>query len=135
MDLKEFLTEIKAKKQIDKLVKKYRNKKIILYGAGEFLRVIMEIDDLSRLNIVGISDSKFEAQKASNFTKYPAIAPSELKNYDFDCIFTTFLQDRLQIKTFEQEFKNCIVRPLVMPSFFQCLSFLTGVLRCTKQLI
>ena len=48
-----------TQKQIDKLSKKLKNKKLVIYGAGDFAKVLFENYDLSKLNILAVSDKKF----------------------------------------------------------------------------
>lgn len=88
-DWKDFLDKIDEKKYIKKLEKKYRKKKILLYGAGTTAEVILENYDLSEFNIIGISDQKFEKTNETNFHNIKTIKPSELNNYHFDTILFT----------------------------------------------
>lgn len=55
-----YLCEHKFDKTLPKLVKKLKNKTVILYGAGAFLQTIKKYFDISGLNIIGISDRKYE---------------------------------------------------------------------------
>ena len=65
-DILTYFKEVNAQKQINKLARKYKNKKIVIYGAGEYFRILKENYDLSKLNIVGIADKKFETNKDAN---------------------------------------------------------------------
>ena len=57
--LKEFLTRTDLQGRIDELAEKYKNKTIMLYGAGKVLDIILRgYYDLSKLNIIGITDKK-----------------------------------------------------------------------------
>lgn len=92
----DFYEQINAQKQINKLAKKYKNKKILIYGAGIMTRILFENFDLKNLNIVGVCDLKFENSTNENFFSYPAISPNILGEYDFDVIFVNLRnQDRI----------------------------------------
>lgn len=86
MEHLEYFREVNAQNQINKLARKYKNKRIVIYGAGIYFQTIMNNFDLSKLNIVGIADKKFEHSKTSNNTPYPALAPDELNRADYDVI-------------------------------------------------
>ena len=93
MDISAYFKEVKAQKQIDKLAKKYKDKKIVVYGAGEYFKILNNNYDLSKLNIIAICDKKFETSKNSNKTKYLALEPEKLKTFDFDIILVALLED------------------------------------------
>ena len=86
MDFKEHLKKYNAQEKIDKLVKKYKNRKVVLYGAGQFAEALFENYDLSKLNIVAICDKKFEDESKKSFYNLKCISPDELGNYDCDLI-------------------------------------------------
>ncbi|MEI8389734.1 MAG: hypothetical protein WCG23_07590 [bacterium] len=92
-EILEYLKKKKLQKHINKLAKTYKNKKVLIYGAGLFFNVIQENYDLSILNIVAISDNKFE--KEEQYKGIKAIPPYEIKNADFDVMI---------IATFEPEY-------------------------------
>lgn len=68
-------------KQLDKLVKKYKNKKIVIYGAGKFCQTIMDNYDLSKLNIIAISDKKFKnvnLDSSEIYMNYKCVSPQNI---------------------------------------------------------
>lgn len=71
-------------KYINKLAKKYKNKKVILYGAGFILNLLFEKYDLSKLNIVAIADKKFDGSQI--FNGYRTISPSAINSLDADVV-------------------------------------------------
>ena len=91
--MKELLDKLKIQKIINTLKKKYCGKKIVIYGAGDYFLLLKDNIDLSELNIVGISDKKFEISKDENPSKYTALTPDELKDFDFDVIFVLLKND------------------------------------------
>ena len=72
--------------KIDNLVKKYKDKKIVLYGAGQFCDDIFQNYDLSGLNIIAIADKKFADSDNNSFYNLKCIAPNEIQNLDFDIV-------------------------------------------------
>ena len=132
MDILHYFKEVKDQKQINKLAKKYKNKKIVIYGAGEYYQILQNNFDLSKLNIVGISDKKFETSKDHNPSKYLALTPEELKNFDFDAILVAlyddvsicdFIQYQLLINTINEDKP---VKSLIEPTLFFILKVLLG---------
>lgn len=75
-ELKYWLEQRDFQKNIDNIAKKYRNKKIALYGAGLLARVVLDNYDLSNLNIVAIADAKFT--KNEEFYGLKTIPPSQI---------------------------------------------------------
>lgn len=54
------LNDIKIQKRINNLAKKYSGKKIFIYGAGRSFHLIKENFDISKLEIAGVVDKKFD---------------------------------------------------------------------------
>ncbi|MEI8377261.1 MAG: hypothetical protein WCF95_01875 [bacterium] len=81
----EELQELKLQKKIDKLAKKYKNKKVILYAAGMYFDEIIENFDLSGLNIIGIADKNFDS-KTLEHKGFKAFAPSNVKEQNPDIV-------------------------------------------------
>ena len=128
----DYLKAVHAQRQINKLARKYKNKKIVIYGAGEYFQILKNNFDLSNLNIVGIADKKFETSKDSNPTQYLALAPEELKEFDLDVILVAlyddtslcdYLEYQLLINT-ENEGKP--VRSIVEPTILYTIKVLLG---------
>ena len=93
MNILGYFKSVHAQRQINKLARKYKNKKIVIYGAGEYFQILKNNFDLSKLNIVGIADKKFETSKDSNPTPYLPLAPEELKTFDYDVILVALYYD------------------------------------------
>lgn len=77
---KEYLKVTNEQKYLDKLAKKLKNKKIIIYGAGLVSNLIYNNYDLSKLNIVGVADKKFERIQAEEWHGYKAYKPNDILN-------------------------------------------------------
>ena len=93
MDILGYFKAVHAQRQINKLARKYKNKKIVIYGAGIYFQILNNNFDLSKLNIVAIADKKFETSKNANTTAFMALAPEELKDFDYDAIFVALYDD------------------------------------------
>lgn len=100
MPIEKFLEKINAQKQIDKFEKKYKNKKIILYGAGIFAKTLIDNYNLSNLNIIGITDKKFENNKSETYLNFKTYTPEELKEIDYDILFLSVLNIENILKSF-----------------------------------
>lgn len=127
-----YFKQVKAQRQIDKLAKKYKNKKIVIYGCGEYFKTLYNNFDLSGLNIVGISDKKFEKNQDDNPTPYKALAPEDLKYFDLDVILVALYDDtsmcdnleyRILINTPNEGKK---VRSIIEPTFWYAIKVLIG---------
>ena len=107
------MTFVDEQKYIDKLAKKYKNKKILIYGAGTIAEHIFDDYDLSKLNIIAVSDKKYTSR--STYKGYPAVNPDEIKNLNPDVILFTLYNFKPLIKDFRQQnikakMKNIIKR-------------------------
>lgn len=85
----EYLQKVGEQNFINKLAKKYKNKKIILYGAGLVAKILVKNFDLSKFNIVGIADRRFETSGEQEFLGYKTIKPTELNSIDCEVILFT----------------------------------------------
>ena len=85
----EYLQKVGEQNFINKLAKKYKNKKIILYGAGLVAKILVANFDLSKFNIVGIADRRFETSGEQEFLGYKTIKPTELNSIDCEVILFT----------------------------------------------
>lgn len=103
-DWSEYFEKINEQKYIDILSQILKGKSVLLYGAGIVSQVLIDKYDLSKLNIIGISDKRFEMFREESFKGYKAIPPSELKNYNFDYIlFTMKLYKNIETGLKKQE--------------------------------
>jgi len=73
-------------KRIEYYAKKYKNKKVILYGAGKYAQKIIKNCNFQKLNIIAIADKKFDENANLKFNNFQAISPEFLKEIDCDLI-------------------------------------------------
>lgn len=124
MNYKKYFKEFFCYLQLKLLEKKYKNKKVVLYGAGAFLGNILNIYKKINLNIVAVCDRKYNDTKGETFLSYPAISPEDLKTYDFDAIIITMEQYELAMNFIKYELlmltpnEGKPVEPIFKKSFF-----------------
>ncbi len=130
MNFCEYLKTYNAQKKIDKLAHKYKNRQIVMYGAGQFFSEIVQNYDLSKLNIVAVCDKKFEIENKQEHFGYNCITPKELGDYNCDLIlisnfdydrFVTILDDHI---LYRKKNEGIEIRPLIKLTFFDL--FLKG---------
>ena len=119
----EYLKKIGFGKHLKKITKKLKDKKIVLYGAGSFFKVIYDNYDLSGLNIVGISDAKFEKHECDEeFCGYKVLSPGEMKDLNPDYILVSTLRFVRIIENFYAdlfESTKIKIKPLINKPFFE----------------
>ena len=121
-----YLQSLNFEKHLTRLTKKLRGKSVVLYGAGAYLKTIAEFYDLSGLNIVSVSDKRFEISDNTEieFLGYKTIKPDDIKkvNPDYVLVSTKFF-----INIIEDLMINILagtkiqVKPLVKKSFFMLI--------------
>lgn len=92
MEFVDLFKQIDAQKQINKLAKKYRNKKIVFYGAGMYSRILIKNYDLSDLHAIGVADRKFSYENVAEYAGFKTIKLYELKDLDIDVIVMLVLE-------------------------------------------
>ena len=123
MDFLKYLQKYNAQEKINKLIKKYKNKRVVIYGAGQFARIAFENYDFNGLNIIAVADKKFEQEGEHHFFGINCVKPNDLKKLDYDVIlianfdykmFANILDERILYGT-----KNAGVeiRPLINLEF------------------
>ena len=111
---KKYLKKVNFKKEFYNLKNTLKNKKILIYGAGILFETIYKNYDFSDLNIVGISDKKFESENsAKEFCNIKTYKPDEIINLDIDCILVSIKEYDNLIKCFTVKYPNLLILPLV----------------------
>ncbi len=98
---KEYLEFVDEQKYIDKLAKKYKNNKILIYGTGTIAEHLFNNYDLSKLNIIAVSDKKYSTR--SNYKGFTTICPDEIKDLNPDVILFTLYNYKDVKKDFKQQ--------------------------------
>ncbi len=119
-----YLTDLKFEKTLPKLVKKLEGKTVVLYGADEYLELIKKYFDISGLNIIAVSDRKYENGYQGDFLGYRICAPKEILDLNPDYVV---LSSKNYIDEFEYLYKEILrdtkikIKPLVKKSFVDLL--------------
>lgn len=101
MLIENFLKMKKFQKRIDKLAKHYKNKKIIIYGAGKAFEAINKNFNLDNLNIIGIADMKFD--DGQEYLGYETFSPKTFLKEPPDVVLISMLQHHKAEKFFKEE--------------------------------
>jgi len=126
-----YLYQFHFDKTLPKLVKKLKNKKVVLYGAGVFLELIQKYFDLNTLNILAIADKKYEIyNEEKTFLGYKTIAPREIQDLKPDYLL---ISTKYYINIFENLTEDLLkdtkikVKPLLKKSFIALIREVWGI--------
>lgn len=85
--MEEYLKNCGFDKYFKKLIKKLKNKTVIIYGTGSMFQYVLKNYNLSSLNIIGICDVKYNESEEGNIDLgYKIIPKSKLEYYEPDYI-------------------------------------------------
>ena len=131
IELEEYLEYVKFEKQLKKLNKKLKNKKIIIYGAGLLFKTVKEKYDLSQLNIVGVSDMKITKEDAGkDMFGYSAIPFDEILDTQVDYVLIATQKFLNILENFEKNvLRNTKIKvlPLVDKPFMDLVKEIWGL--------
>ncbi len=125
-DIQQYLIEKNFQKRIDKLIKKYKNKKIMIYGASMAFDVIRKNYDLSGLNIIGIADIRFnDGEHAEGYEDWNTYNSYSFLEQKPDVVLIGMLEPEVAEYFFEDvlipSFGDFRYEPLIKKSFFDSL--------------
>lgn len=93
MELLEHLKKVKFDKYLNKLNKITKNKTVIIYGAGALFQTVNDKYDLSKFNIIGISDIKYnQSDEGKEFLGYKIIPKEKMADYNPDIVLIATLK-------------------------------------------
>ncbi len=110
-------------RKIDNLSKKYKNKKTVLYKAGELTDYIFKNFDTSKLNIIAIADEKFLKENIKNYFNIKTLTLNELKYIDYDVILISDFDYEASVKYLDERIlygsknANIEIRPFISLNF------------------
>lgn len=119
--IEKYLEKHKYKRQLDKLSRKLKNKKVLIYGYGSMFRFIESKYDMTKFNIVGIVDKRFSSSSNTVFSEvYECIKIEDINKIDWDCLIVAlekfiFVLEDLEKLTGKEVF------PLIDKSFWELL--------------
>lgn len=96
------LKETNFQKNLDAFAKKYKDKNVILYGAGMVCDVLFENFDMSGLNTIAVSDKKYK-DEAETYKNIPAIPPEKIAEKRPDIVLTTLQNSSIAKNYFEED--------------------------------
>ena len=121
----------KLQRRIDKFAQKYKDKKVFLYGAGQFFQELSKELDLSKLNIVGISDLKFCNHKENEtFLGYKVYSLSEVVDMKPDLLLVTLkFYTKVIEELYYRHFYNTKtkIRPFEQKGFIELFKEYSGI--------
>jgi len=110
----QYLKSAKFKDQLAVLNKTLKDKKVLIYGAGILFETAYKNYDFSNLNIVGISDKKFEAEGSpKDFLGIKTYAPDEISSLNIDCILVSLKENLAVLNHLKTQHENILVKPLI----------------------
>ncbi|NLF82957.1 MAG: hypothetical protein GX568_03100 [Candidatus Gastranaerophilales bacterium] len=126
-EILDYLRKTGFQKRLDKLIKKYKGQKVIIYGGGGiFFETILENYDLSGFNIIGLSDIRFKDNE--EYKGFKTFAPASIKAQNPDVVLIATLESAIIEDYFEDElfpehgkFKY---EPFVQTSFIELIKAL-----------
>lgn len=116
------LKEENFERQLINLTRKHEGKKIVLYGAGMFFKIICQNYDLTGLNIVAISDKKYMDVETPSFDSelgYNVISPLFINSLKPDIVFLTVAEEFFIEKFFHEELFKDKTRKFKYKMLFQ----------------
>ncbi|GBF23414.1 hypothetical protein tpqmel_0818 [Candidatus Gastranaerophilus sp. (ex Termes propinquus)] len=108
-------------KQLDAHIKKYKNKKVVLYGAGQFFKTIVDNFDFSGFDNAYISDKKYSANAPETDFGFKTVAPENIHALKPDVVLICAKYDDVVREYFQKElFKKTKTKfphkPIFIPS-------------------
>lgn len=142
MYFKNFLTGQNAQGQIDDLSQALKDKRVVIYGAGQFAKAIFENCDLSKLNIIAIADKKYENKSSEVFYGYKTLSPNELETIDceyvlianYDTNFISIVKDLIAKNPKKVKVKLLIKRKCRKIPFDRLFKFISTYATQEKQI-
>ena len=115
-----YLFKYKFDKTLPKLVKDMKGKKVVFYGAGVFLELINKYFDLSGLDVIGVTDKRFDKHEpGEKFLGWNVYSIEETAEIKPDCILisTKLYVDLVRILR-SGALKDIKLRPLLKKSLY-----------------
>ncbi len=125
-EIREYLISRNFQQKIDKLAQKYKDKKVMIYGASMAFDVIRENYDLSGLNIIGIADIRFsDGEQTDVYKDYNTYNSYTFLEQKPDAVLIGMLESEVAEYFFEDtlipRFGDFKYEPLIKKSFFESL--------------
>ena len=131
---KSYLKRTNFDKYLKHLEKVLRNKKVVVYGSGMMFQYIQNNYDLSKINIVGISDLKYSNNSEGEMSLgYKVIPKNLIADNNPDCVLIAIenyidVVEELKISYREKNKNNIKVMPLVKKPFIDVIKYIWNVM-------
>ncbi len=90
--------------------KNLSNKRVLIYGVGELFQCAYENYDFSGVNIIGVSDMRFN--ETTEFMGFCAVSPDNITSLKPDVILVAIKEYKSLVKRFTNQFPGIEVLPL-----------------------
>lgn len=97
----QFLKKKNIQNRIEELAQKYKDKKIMIYGAGKVLDLMIKNYNLNKLNIIGIVDKKFN--NSNEYHSYKTYDPYSFMKETPDIVLIGIRKSEIAEDFFENE--------------------------------
>ncbi|MDD3237809.1 MAG: glycosyltransferase family 2 protein [Candidatus Gastranaerophilales bacterium] len=108
---KKYFEYINEQKYINSLAKKYNGKKVLIYGAGTIANVLFDKYNLSKFNIVAISDLKYTED--TEYKGYTAISPNKINELKPEVILFTLYEPANALNFIKKNYSNFEYKSLI----------------------
>ena len=113
----QYLKYIDFKNKLEKLNIQLKNKKVVLYGAGILLETAIEKYDFTKLNIIAISDKKFEREPVESFAGVKTINSEKISELNPDVILLSVKNYKNLYIPFISKYQNIEIIPLFVDNY------------------
>ena len=113
----EYFNRINEQKYLNKLAKKLKGKKVLLYGAGMVSEILLKNYNFEEFDIAGISDKRFERTDEKEFCSIKAIKPEDIKKEDFDTILFCMKLFKNPLKALKSSGIKSKMHPAIKPDY------------------
>lgn len=111
---KKYLKTVKFKKYLNKIKTDLFDKKILIYGAGILFETAYKTYNFNTLNIIGISDMKFNAEDSPKiFLGLKTYRPDEINNLNLDCILVAVKEYGTLVDSLKTQYPSLEILPLI----------------------
>lgn len=109
---KEYLKSIKFQEYLENLIEECKDKNVLIYGAGLLFETAQKYYDFSKLNLIGISDKRFESEESvENFGGLKTYKPSEISFVNPDVILVA-VKEYQSLLRYLRKSRNCLIFPM-----------------------
>jgi len=109
----DFLKKVNFENQLKKMGEIYKDKRVLIYGAGLLFETIHRNYDLSALNIIGISDKNKTSEDIQTLYGYQGVKPDDIKRINPDIILVCVLNSIYLIEALKRDYAKIKIVPLV----------------------